>query len=292
MQRGRACKGGSEVGHGNRSLPTAVFRVVRARSAWGEEPEKVSRPLLAACRRATLRVQGAPGRVFGSKGRRRAAWNPAWAPRPSGHGMRSVGDCWGAREGYVGTSRGGRRRVSESRRRYPNRDGLSRAAHGRYAHGAAGGEAALHAERLRCCAARPSEEGGRLLTGINEKDERRELLDAVADAGRLARGLDQLLESMAHIDQLDPLDVEGILALRSISERCAERIEDAARILEAAERGLLCRTLNAARRKGTLRSRRGSRRVARPASSILAGARNWGALGQLSPLMVSSSSTM
>lgn len=26
------------------------------------------------------------------------------------------------------------------------------------------------------------------MTGINEKDERRELLDAVADAGRLARG--------------------------------------------------------------------------------------------------------
>lgn len=68
---------------------------------------------------------------------------------------------------------------------------------------------------------------------INEKDERRELLDAVADAGRLARGLDQLLESLAHADQLDPLDVEGILALRSISERCAGRIEDASRILEA-----------------------------------------------------------
>mgnify|MGYP004682387009 FL=1 len=30
------------------------------------------------------------------------------------------------------------------------------------------------------------------MMGINEKDERRELLDAVADAGRLARGLDQL----------------------------------------------------------------------------------------------------
>ena len=69
--------------------------------------------------------------------------------------------------------------------------------------------------------------------GINEKDERRELLDAVADARRLARGLDQLLESMAHADQLDPLDVEGVLALRSISQRCAERIGDAARILEA-----------------------------------------------------------
>ena len=71
------------------------------------------------------------------------------------------------------------------------------------------------------------------MTGINEKDERRELLDAVADAGRLARGLDQLLESMAHADQLDPLDVEGILALRSISERCAERIGEAARIPDA-----------------------------------------------------------
>lgn len=67
----------------------------------------------------------------------------------------------------------------------------------------------------------------------NEKDERRELLDAVADAGRLARGLDQLLESLAHADQLDPLDVDGILALRSISQRCVERIGDAARILEA-----------------------------------------------------------
>ena len=70
-------------------------------------------------------------------------------------------------------------------------------------------------------------------SGINEKDERCELLDAVADAGRLARGLDQLLESLAHADQLDPLDVEGILALRSISQRCAERIGNAAHILKA-----------------------------------------------------------
>ena len=66
-----------------------------------------------------------------------------------------------------------------------------------------------------------------------EKLERIELIDAVCDAGRLARGLDQLLESLAHADQLDPLDVEGILALRSISERCAERIDEATRILEA-----------------------------------------------------------
>lgn len=79
------------------------------------------------------------------------------------------------------------------------------------------------------------------MMGINEKDERRELLDAVADAERLARGLDQLLESLAHADQLDPPDVEGIVALRSISERCASYTGDATRILEAAERSLFCR---------------------------------------------------
>lgn len=71
------------------------------------------------------------------------------------------------------------------------------------------------------------------MLGYEEKLERIKLIDAVGDAGRLARGLDQLLESLAHADQLDPLDVEGVLALRSISERCAERIGDAARILEA-----------------------------------------------------------
>ena len=71
------------------------------------------------------------------------------------------------------------------------------------------------------------------MLSYEEKVERLELLDAVSDAGRLARGLDQLLGSLAHVDRLDPLDVEGILALRSISERCAGRIGDAARILEA-----------------------------------------------------------
>lgn len=124
------------------------------------------------------------------------------------------------------------------------------------------------------------------MLGYEEKLERIKLIDAVGDAGRLARGL----------DQLDPLDVEGILALRSISERCAKRTGDATRILEAQNEVFYAEgqepALSAARRKGTLRSRRGSRRVARPASSILAGARNWGGLDQLSPLMVSSSSTM
>ena len=42
------------------------------------------------------------------------------------------------------------------------------------------------------------------MLGYEEKLERLELLDAVADAGRLAKGLDQLLESLAHADQLDP----------------------------------------------------------------------------------------
>ena len=47
------------------------------------------------------------------------------------------------------------------------------------------------------------------MLGYEEKLERMELIDAVCDAGRLTRGLDQLLESLAHADQLDPLDVEG-----------------------------------------------------------------------------------
>lgn len=134
------------------------------------------------------------------------------------------------------------------------------------------------------------------MMGYGEKVGRIELIDAVTDAGRLARGLDQLLESLAHTNQLDPLDLEGILALRSISQRCADRIGDAMRILEAQNEVFYAEgqepALNAARRKETLRSRRKSRRVARPASSIPAGARNRGALDQLSPLMVSSSSAM
>lgn len=70
------------------------------------------------------------------------------------------------------------------------------------------------------------------MLSYGEKMERIELIDAVTDAGRLARGLNQLLEPLARAGQLDPLDVEGILALRSISQGCTERIGDAARILE------------------------------------------------------------
>ena len=95
-------------------------------------------------------------------------------------------------------------------------------------------------------------EGGELMLGYEEKLERIELIDAVCDAGRLARGLDQLLESLAHADQLDPLDVEGILALRSISQKCAKRIGDAARILEAQNEILYAeeRATNQNRREG------------------------------------------
>lgn len=89
------------------------------------------------------------------------------------------------------------------------RDGPSRAACGRYAHGTAGGEAALRAERLRCCVTRLLGEGGKAMLGYEEKLERIKLIDAVSDAGRLARGLDQLLESLAYADQLDQLDVDG-----------------------------------------------------------------------------------
>ena len=134
------------------------------------------------------------------------------------------------------------------------------------------------------------------MMGYEEKMERIELIDAVSDAGRLARGLDQLLESLAHADQLDPLDVEGILALRSISERCAERIGEAARILEAAERGLLCRGARACSQrrpsKGNAPLSAGKPSRCPPRLFDSGSARNWGALDQLSPLMVSSSSAM
>lgn len=85
------------------------------------------------------------------------------------------------------------------------------------------------------------------MLGYEEKVERIELIDAVTDVGRLARRLDQLLESLAHADQLDPLDVEGVLALRSISQRCAERIGDAARILEAQNEILYAEERNSAK---------------------------------------------
>ena len=71
------------------------------------------------------------------------------------------------------------------------------------------------------------------MLGYEEKLERMELIDAVCDAGRLARGLDQLLESLAHADQLDPLDVDKREVRRAHRRRYAH--------LGGAERGPLRR---------------------------------------------------
>ena len=48
------------------------------------------------------------------------------------------------------------------------------------------------AERLRWCTARQLVEEGKLMLNCEEKAERLELLDAVADAERLARGLERI----------------------------------------------------------------------------------------------------
>ena len=63
----RAGKGGSEVGRGYRNLLTSVFALF-ARAAHGAKNPKSVAALRAACRRATLRVQGTPGRVSDRKG--------------------------------------------------------------------------------------------------------------------------------------------------------------------------------------------------------------------------------
>lgn len=76
-------------------------------------------------------------------------------------------------------------------------------------------------------------EEGKPMLGYEEKAERLKLIDA----GRLARSPDKLLESLAHAEQLDPLDVERIPALRSISTRCAAHILKAQnKVLYAEER--------------------------------------------------------
>lgn len=82
------------------------FFALFAHGAHGaKNPKKVSRPLRGACRRATLRVQGAPGWAFGSKGRGRAAWNRAWAPGLPGMGCDSSAVDGALARVYVGTSR-------------------------------------------------------------------------------------------------------------------------------------------------------------------------------------------
>ena len=79
---------------------------------------------LPACDPARPRSAGAG---FGSEGRRRAAWNPAWASGPFGHGMRSVGGCWTPAgigdDVTAGTEAGSRVAVtrSASGRHFPHR---------------------------------------------------------------------------------------------------------------------------------------------------------------------------
>ena len=79
MQRGRAGKGGSEVGRGYRNLPTSVFALF-ARGAHGAKNSKSVAALAGrppACDPARPRSARAG---FESEGRRRAVWNRAWAP--------------------------------------------------------------------------------------------------------------------------------------------------------------------------------------------------------------------
>ena len=175
----------------------------------------------------------------------------------SGHGMRPVGGCWGAREALrrdvtARTEESSRVAVlrSETGRHFPRRL-RPICARDRWRQG---GSPCGMATVLRntFVGRRRTADDGHQREGRASRAARRG-----GRCGKAGKGLDQLLESIAHADQLDPLDVEGILALRSISQRCAERIDDAARILEAQNEVFYAEgqepVLNAARRKGTLR---------------------------------------
>lgn len=63
------------------------------------------------------------------------------------------------------------------------------------------------------------------MMSYEEKTERLALIDAVHDARRLA--------ALAATDQLDVLEPDGVQALRLISTKCVERIEDTVGIIEA-----------------------------------------------------------
>ena len=65
----RACRQGRKRSRAwKEKSPDGSFSRCSRAERMGEELEKVSRPLLAARRRATLRVQGAPGRVSDRRG--------------------------------------------------------------------------------------------------------------------------------------------------------------------------------------------------------------------------------
>ena len=209
---------------------------------------------------------------FGSEGRRRAAWNPAWAPRPSGHGMRPIGGCWApARIGddvAAGTEAGSRvaaPRHESGRTAFPRRlrpiCARDRWRRGGSPRGTATGLCNTSVERRR-----KADDGLRREGGAHRADRCRERCREVGKGPGLAARVPGARRPA------------GPIRRRGHPGPEVDKREEPA--------------LNAARRKGTLRSRRERRRVARSASSILAGARNWGGLDQLSPLMVSSSSAM
>lgn len=126
MQRGRACKGGSEVGRGYRSLPTAVFRVVRARSAWAKNPKKCRGPCWppAGVRPCASKERQGGFRIGGAEACGMESGMDAGA---SGHGMRPVGDCWapaGIGDDAAARTKAGSRVVanrSETGRHFPRR---------------------------------------------------------------------------------------------------------------------------------------------------------------------------
>lgn len=89
------------------------FFALFARGAHGAKNPKSVATLagrLPACDPARPRSAGAG---FESKGRRRAAWNRAWAPGPSGHGMRARRRLQG-RSRELAASRRGRLRALAS----------------------------------------------------------------------------------------------------------------------------------------------------------------------------------
>lgn len=183
---------------------------------------------LPACDPARPRNAGAG---FGSEGRRRAAWNQAWAPRLPGMGCdlsAVAGLPWDWRRRRGGNdgafpSRGAVVRIGTA---FPAPLAANMRTGSRWRDGSPCGTATV----LRSTSVgrrRTADAGLRGEGGAHRADRR---CDRCRKTGKTPG---QLLESLAHADQLDPLDVEGVLALRSISQRCAERIGDAARILEA-----------------------------------------------------------
>lgn len=127
MQRGRAGKGGSEVGRGNRSIPTTVFALFARAAHWAKNPKKCrgpcgppagAQPCASKERRGGFRIGGA--QACGMKS--------GMCTEAFGHGTRFVGGGRGGREGWrrdvvAGTEAGSRVATlrSETGQRFPCR---------------------------------------------------------------------------------------------------------------------------------------------------------------------------